>query len=86
MLTVDRAIERTDAPTGKPIEQLDVRELGPPKPLKQTLEMLVEMDDGVLVQYNDRVPQFLYPKLDDRGFEYDTIETDEAVVTTIWAA
>lgn len=40
------------------------------------------MDNGVLVQYNDRVPQFLYPKLDDRGYEY---ETDDAVVTAIWA-
>jgi hypothetical protein len=84
MLTTDRAIEETGAPTGEPIERLDVRELGPPEPLKQTLETLAEMDDGVLVQYNDRVPQFLYPKLDDRGYEYETLEADEAVVTAIW--
>ncbi|WP_336325703.1 DUF2249 domain-containing protein [Halovenus sp. HT40] len=84
MLTEDRAIDRTGAPTGTPVERLDVRELGPPEPLKQTLETLVEMDGGVLVQYNDRVPQFLFPKLDDRGYEYETIETDDAVVTTIW--
>jgi hypothetical protein len=86
MLTEDRAIERTGAPTGTSVERLDVRELGPPQPLKQTLETLVEMDSGVLVQYNDRVPQFLFPKLDDRGYKYETIETDGAVVTTIWEA
>lgn len=84
MRTTERAIEETAAPASEPIERLDVRELGPPEPLKQSLETLVEMDGGVLVQYNDRVPQFLYPKLDDRGYEYETIETDEAVVTAIW--
>lgn len=84
MLTTERAIEATAAPSGQPIEGLDVRELGPPEPLKQTLETLVEMDEGVLVQYNDRVPQLLYPKLDDRGYECETIESDDAVVTTIW--
>lgn len=84
MLTAERAIDRTDAPDTQPIETLDVRELGPPQPLKQTLETLEAMDAGVLVQYNDRVPQFLYPKLDDRGYEYETVETDEAVVTAIW--
>ena len=36
------------------------------------------MDDGlVLVQLNDRVPQYLYPKLTDRGYEYETTETDD---------
>lgn len=84
MLTAERTIERTDAPAGRPIERLDVREMGPPQPLKRTLETLVEMDDGVLVQYNDRVPRFLYPKLDERGYEYETVETDDAVVTAIW--
>lgn len=81
---VERAIEETDAPETEPIERLDVRQLGPPKPLKQTLETLAEMDGDVLVQLNDRAPQHLYPKLDDRGYDYETIETEEAVVTVIW--
>jgi len=40
----------------------------------------------VLVQRNDRAPQFLYPKLDDRGYAHETIEADGAVVTAIWMA
>lgn len=66
-------------------ERLDVRNLGPPKPLKNTLETLTELDDDtVLVQVNDRAPQHLYPKLDDRGYDYETGEVDDAVVTAIW--
>ena len=81
------ALERTDAPADRPVETLDVRELGPPEPLRQTLELLVDLsDETVLVQRNDREPQFLYPKLDDRGYAYETIETDDAVVTAIWTA
>lgn len=81
------ALERTDAPTDRPTETLDVARLGPPEPLRQTLETLAELDDEtVLVQRNDRAPQHLYPKLEDRGYEYDTVETDDAVVTAIWTA
>jgi hypothetical protein len=29
------------------------------------------------------VPRFLYPDLDDRGYECETVETDEVVVTAI---
>ena len=77
--------DRLGAPTDLPTERLDVRNLGPPKPLKDTLETLAELDeDTVLVQLNDRAPQHLYPKLDDRGYEYGTAETDDAVVTAIW--
>jgi len=77
-------IEETDAPTDEPIEQLDVRNLGPPKPLSETLERLAELDEGVLVQLNDRAPQHLYPKLADRGYRYETRDTGDAVVTLIW--
>ncbi|WP_123624061.1 DUF2249 domain-containing protein [Halorubrum sp. CSM-61] len=81
------AIERTDAPADRPVETLDVRELGPPEPLRQTLELLADLpDETVLVQRNDRAPQFLYPKLDDRGYARETVETDDAVVTAIWRA
>jgi len=78
-------VEAVDAPASRPRETLDVRNLGPPKPLSETLELLPELDDEtVLVQLNDRAPQHLYPKLDDRGYVYDTVELDDATVTAIW--
>ncbi|SEH46015.1 Uncharacterized conserved protein [Halopenitus malekzadehii] len=92
-------LSTTDAPTDRPVETLDARDLPPPRPLKDTLERLVAIDDDVvLVQYNDRAPQHLYPKLEDRGYRYETIDAAEAggsiridgedvdgvVVTAIW--
>jgi TusA-related sulfurtransferase len=82
--SLDALVEQSDAPEDTPVEELDVRNLGPPKPLSETLETLAEMDEGVLVQRNDRAPQHLYPKLDDRGYSYETVETDEETVTVIW--
>ena len=80
----DRVVEESGAPSDQPVERLDVRELGPPEPLVQTLERLADRDGGVLVQFNDRAPRHLYPKLNDRGCEYETTDTDDAVVTVIW--
>lgn len=83
----DLVLERTNAPAGVPTETLDVRELGPPKPLQVTLERIEEVpDETVLIQYNDREPQFLFPKLEDRGYAHDTIDRDGVVVTAIWRA
>ncbi|WP_135829232.1 DUF2249 domain-containing protein [Halorussus halobius] len=82
---VERAIRETDAPDDRPREVLDVRDLGPPNPLRETLETLPDLDDdAVLVQVNDRAPQHLYPKLDDRGYAFETVDGDEAVLTAIW--
>lgn len=79
------AIADTDAPSDADTVELDVRALGPPGPLTETLERLVELDDdAVLIQRNDRVPQHLYPRLEDRGYRYETVETDGAVVTAVW--
>lgn len=76
---------QTAAPEDRPYRTLDVRELGPPKPLTETLELLAEADDElVLVQVNDRLPRHLFPKLDDRGYAYESVERDDAVVTVIW--
>ncbi|WP_123533470.1 DUF2249 domain-containing protein [Halosimplex salinum] len=84
-LNVDAILAASDAPEDAPRETLDVRDLGPPKPLKNTLERLVDLDDdAVLVQLNDRAPQHLYPKLNDRGYRYETVERDGVTVTTIW--
>ncbi|WP_435073397.1 DUF2249 domain-containing protein [Halorubrum sp. HHNYT27] len=78
-------LEEIDAPTDRPVETLDVADLGPPEPLRRTLELLADLpDETVLVQRNDRAPQFLFPKLEDRGYAHDTVETEDAVVTAIW--
>lgn len=54
---------------------LDVRGLEPPEPMVRTLEALAELPPGkTLVQLNVRVPQFLLPKLDERGFTYEIRE------------
>lgn len=81
----DIGIDRTDAPADRPVELLEVAQLGPPEPLRQTLETLPNLDDEtVLVQINDRAPQHLYPKLEDRGYSYDTTEQSDVVLTAIW--
>ncbi|HET7325262.1 MAG TPA: DUF2249 domain-containing protein [Halococcus sp.] len=85
MVAVEDYLTDTAAPTDRPREILDASELPPPQPLQNTLERLVELDDEtVLVQLNDRAPQHLYPKLTDRGYEYDTVDTELGVITTIW--
>lgn len=69
---------------------LDVREVdGPPfddiAAALEALERLVELsDETVLVQRNDRRPQFLDSKLEDRGYRYETVERDDDVVTVVW--
>ncbi|MDY6817417.1 MAG: DUF2249 domain-containing protein [Halobacteriales archaeon] len=75
----------TKAPTDRPYTPLDVRGLGPPAPLQRTLETLTELDTRtILIQFNDRAPQHLYPQLDDRGYSYETVETEGMTVTAIW--
>lgn len=60
---------------------LDVRGLEPPEPMMRTLEALAEMPRGkTLVQINVRVPQFLIPKLEERGFTYEVREQSEDLV------
>lgn len=50
---------------------LDVRDMEPPEPLAHTLAALDALPDGrTLVQVNVRVPQFLLPKLGERGYTY----------------
>jgi len=60
---------------------LDVRELEPPEPMQRTLEALSTLEPGqTLVQINARVPQFLLPKLEERGFSYEIREQSEELV------
>ncbi len=64
---------------------LDVRGLAPPEPLERTLATLAELaDDRRLLQINDRVPAFLLPLLDERGYRYRIDEDERGTLTTIW--
>lgn len=82
---IGRWLDALDSPAGNGTEFVDARDLPPPEPLTTTLELLPELEDDVtLVQLNDRTPQFLYPKLDDRGYVYETTEVEAGVMTAIW--
>ncbi|WP_226011204.1 DUF2249 domain-containing protein [Halomicrobium salinisoli] len=84
--TAREVLGETAAPDDAPVETIDVRNAGPPEPLRRTLETLPDLgDDVALVQFNDRAPQHLYPKLDDRGYAYETVERTDATVTVIWS-
>ena len=57
---------------------LDNRGLEPPEPMMRTLAKLDELAPGdVLVIHNDRLPAFLLPELDDRGYAYEAMEQDD---------
>lgn len=59
---------------------LDVRGLEPPEPMVRTLEALEELPpDGTLIQLNVRVPQFLLPQLEARGFTYEVRPQDDVL-------
>ena len=61
---------------------LDVRGLEPPEPMQRTLEILETLPvGGTLMQINSRVPQFLLPLLEERGFEYTKMSEAGGVVT-----
>ncbi|MCC6350691.1 MAG: DUF2249 domain-containing protein [Candidatus Eisenbacteria bacterium] len=60
---------------------LDVRGLEPPEPMVRTLEALETLPDGrTLVQINSRIPRFLLPQLDERGFTYEVREQSRDLV------
>lgn len=51
---------------------LDVRGMAPPEPMELTLSALERVPSGIkLIQVNERVPQFLLPLLDERGFAHE---------------
>lgn len=60
---------------------LDVRGLEPPEPMVLTLEALEKLPRGkTLMQINVRVPQFLLPKLAERGFTWEAREQSADLV------
>jgi len=67
---------------------LDVRGLDPPDPMLRTLSALETLPRGhTLVQVNNRVPQFLFPVLAERGFACQIDESHpDRVLVRIWHA
>ncbi|HEX5436137.1 MAG TPA: DUF2249 domain-containing protein [Gemmatimonadaceae bacterium] len=67
---------------------LDVRGMEPPEPMQRTLEAAERLQaDMVLVHINVRVPHFLLPVLDERGFDYEIFQpSPDRVVVRIWRA
>lgn len=60
---------------------VDVRGLEPPEPMVRTLAALESLPQGkTLLQINERVPQFLLPRLEELGFEHEIREQAEGVV------
>lgn len=60
---------------------LDVRGLEPPEPMVRTLEALTVLPEGhTLVQLNARLPRFLLPELEGRGFSWTVVEESEGRV------
>ena len=77
-------LDRDGVPNREHVETLDVRDLPPPKPLQETLETLEGMgEDAVLVQTNDRTPKHLLPKLEERGYAFESVGEDPAY-TAMW--
>ena len=72
-------------PTDRVPTVVDVATAPPPKPLTRTLRELAALgDDELLVQVNDREPTHLFPKLDERGAAYASVDHDDSVLTAIW--
>lgn len=59
---------------------LDVRHMSPPEPMELTLLVLEKLPKGAtLTQINERVPQFLLPILEERGFAHEISDEKEIV-------
>ncbi len=68
---------------GDDVVILDVRGLEPPEPMVRTLEALETLPPGkTLVQINVRVPKFLLPMLENRGYTYELREQGPTLVRT----
>ena len=75
-----RAAEREDG-ADDGVVVLDVRGLEPPEPMVRTLEALEALPcDATLVQLNERVPRFLFPNLQERGFAWEVREQEPELV------
>lgn len=74
----DRKVVREES---QDVVVLDVRDLDPPEPMARTLAALEQMPpDGTLLHINVRVPRFLLPQLEERGFQYEVREQEPGLV------
>jgi uncharacterized protein (DUF2249 family) len=63
---------------------LDVRGLEPPLPMVRVLERLDTLEPGdALTVLHERRPLFLYPQLDERGFQHETDEPEPGLVRIV---
>ena len=65
---------------------VDARGLEPPQPMQRILEALARLPQGAALRARtDRRPMLLYPKLEERGYRYETGEAeDDGYETRIW--
>lgn len=65
---------------------VDARGLEPPQPMQRILEGLAALPEGAALRARtDRRPMLLYPKLEERGYRYETREAgDDGYETRIW--
>lgn len=69
---------------GDDIVVLDVRGLEPPEPMVRTLEALERLPPGAsLEQVNQRVPRFLLPLLEQRGYAWEVREEEPDLVRVL---
>jgi uncharacterized protein (DUF2249 family) len=63
---------------------LDVRGLEPPLPMVRVLERLDGLPAGAaLTVLHERRPLFLYPQLEERGFQHETDEPEPGLVRIV---
>ena len=65
---------------------LDYSMMEPPEPMLQVMESLDRLEKGEGIQMLHRMkPRLLFPKLQERGFEFQVLEhTPEQVEVWIW--
>jgi uncharacterized protein (DUF2249 family) len=79
-----KPVEAEVVPSSEGVIVLDVRDLEPPEPMVRTLAALETLPaGGTLVQINVRVPQFLLPQLEERGFRYEIREQRPDLVRVV---
>lgn len=67
------------------IIELDARGLEPPQPMMKILEALATLPaEATLAAHTDRQPLLLYPRLEQRGYTYETLaQPDGSHLTNI---
>jgi uncharacterized protein (DUF2249 family) len=60
---------------------LDVRGLEPPQPMVRVLQEAQRLPIGTVLEVlHERRPIFLYPQLEERGFDHDTDEPEPGLI------